>query len=70
MREKGFEGRLLELKDKYEGEDFDFITILKLEDEYNNLTDSNPEHTKRRREILDMRDRLKGRLMYKNLMRI
>ena len=74
MREKSneernkeiFEKRLQDLQSKYEGEnDFDLITIVKLEDEYNCLTITNPEHTKRRREILDMRDRLKGRLRFK-----
>ena len=59
MREKNFEERLQELKNKYEStNEFDLITVLKLEDEYSKLTSTNPEHTKRRREVLDMRCRL------------
>lgn len=67
MREnKSFEERLKELKDKYEGtNEFDFTTILGLEDEYGKLTNDNPEHTKRRGEILEMRRRLIDRFRWK-----
>ena len=68
MREnKSFEVRLQELKDKYESiSDFEFIAILDLEDEYNNVSKENTEHTKRRRDILDMRYRLLRELRLKN----
>ena len=69
MREnKSFEERLQELKDKYDGtSEFDFITILELENEYSKLTNNNPEHTKRRSELLDMRSRLTDRLHWKSI---
>lgn len=68
MREnKGFDERLQELKDKYDStSEFDFITILELEDEYSKLTNGNPEHTKRRSELLEMRRRLTDRLRWKD----
>lgn len=70
MREresKSFDMRLEELKEKYEASnDFDFITILDLEDEYSKLAETNPEHTKRRQEILRMRYDLTGRLKSKS----
>ena len=67
MREsKSFEERLQELKDKYESiNDFDLISVLKLEDEYNNVLIENADYTKRRRDILDMRYRLLSNLKYK-----
>ena len=60
MREsKSFEERLKELKEKYEAVgDFEFNSILDLEDEYNHVRKENIEHTKRRQDILDMRYRL------------
>lgn len=67
MREsKSFEERLQELRDKYEPiNDFDLISILKLEDEYNFVLIENAEHTKRRRDILDMRYRLLSNLRHR-----
>jgi len=66
MREKKINERLQELKERYDRiNDFDFEAIIELEDEYDKLTKTNPEHTKRRREILDMRDRLLCRLKIK-----
>lgn len=64
--EKTFEERLEELKAMYDGSDFDFITILKLENEYNEILLSNPDHTKKRSEILEMRRRLIDRLIHKS----
>ena len=67
MEKKGFGERVNELKEKYVGvNDFDFETIVRLEDEYNELLETNPEHTKRRSEILRMRHDLTGRLRFKN----
>ena len=68
MREnKTFEKRLQELKDVYAGvSDFDFITVLNLEDEYDKIIKDNPDHTKRRSEILEMRRRLMDRFRWKN----
>lgn len=67
MREsKGFDVRLQEMKFMYAGSDFDFITILNLEDEYDKITKDNPDHTKKRSEILEMRRRLTDRLRLKN----
>lgn len=58
MREKkNREERLKELEFLYYGSDFEFNTIVDLEMEYEQLTEKQPEHTKRRREILDMRNR-------------
>lgn len=66
MGEKGVEGRLLELKDKYEAvNDFDFTTILELEDEYKAVAQDSPDHTRKRSEILEMRRRLLDRLNVK-----
>jgi glutamate mutase epsilon subunit len=66
MREKNFNERVKELKEKYEGvNDFDFETIIQLEDEYHRLLKNNPEHTKRRSEILTMRRDLSSRLKIK-----
>ena len=69
MEKKGFDERVNELKEKYVGvNDFDFETIVRLEDEYNELLETNPEHTKRRSELLRMRYDLTGRLRFKNPM--
>ena len=63
MRENNFSERVKELKEKYVGvSDFDFEVIIKLEDEYSKLSETNPEHTKRRGDILDMRYRLLSNL--------
>ena len=63
MKKKDFDERVCELKEKYVGvNDFDFETIVMLEDEYYSLLENNPEHTKRRREVLDMRYRLLSNL--------
>ena len=63
---KEFTERLCELEEKYESvNEFDFITILKLEDEYKQLLENNPEHTKRRSETLEMRRRLLDRMRNK-----
>lgn len=57
---KTFEERVNELKRIYDGvNDFDFETIIRLEDEYNSCP---LEHTTRRKEILRMRNEL-----FKNL---
>ena len=66
MREKSFEERLNALKDAYGGNEFDIVAIIELEDEYTKITKENPEHTKRRQEILDMRHRLLRNLVPKN----
>lgn len=60
MREnKNLKERLQELKEKYEPiSDFDLIKVLELEDEYDLVSLTNPDHTRRRKEILDMRYRL------------
>lgn len=55
--EKGFEERLKTLKSNYYGNEFDFNTIVNLEIEYEKITEKEPQHTKRRRELLDMRNR-------------
>lgn len=66
MRESNFDERVCELKEKYVGvSDFDFETIIALEDEYSKLSETNPEHTKRRSEILRMRHELLRNLMCK-----
>jgi hypothetical protein len=66
MRESNFHERVCELKEKYVGvSDFDFETIIKLEDEYSKLSETNPEHTKRRGDILRMRHELLRNLMCK-----
>ena len=67
MKEKSFEERVNELKEKYEGiNDFDIEAIVNLEIEYEVLSESNPEHTKRRNEVLNMRHRLLCNLRPKN----
>ena len=68
MEKKGFDERVCELKEKYVGvSDFDFETIIALEDEYSKLSETNPEHTKRRRDVLDMRYRLLSNLRPKRI---
>ncbi len=65
MRELTKEERIKAMQERYDiGEDnlFDVNAIVELEDEYNRLTNYNPEHTTRRRELLRMRDELKKRL--------
>lgn len=65
-RELKVQKRISELKEKYEGvNDFDFETIVQLEDEYSKVTELNPEHTKRRSEILMMRRDLLNNLKQK-----
>lgn len=54
---KSKEERLDRLKEVYEGSDFDFNTVVDLEMEYEQLTEHQPEHTRRRKEILDMRNK-------------
>ena len=57
--------RIYEFKSKYElspMDEFDLRTMFELEEEYNSLSSSNPDHTRRRSELLKMRYDLKGRL--------
>ena len=60
MREKlSFEERLKSMQERYDVDDdsiFDLATMIRLEDEYELVSDKQPEHTKRRQEILRMRD--------------
>lgn len=58
--------RVDELKKIYESNgDFEFEAIAKLEEEYIELSETNPEYTLRRKEILEMRRRLLGFLELK-----
>jgi len=68
VRELTKEERIKAMQERYDiGEDnlFDVNAIVELEDEYNRLTNYNPEHTTRRRELLRMRSELKGRFYKK-----
>lgn len=57
--DKDFNERLQELKEKYDGiNDFDLSVVLHLEDEFMNVSTTNPDHTRRRRDILDMRHKI------------
>jgi len=61
------EERIIAMQERYDIKDdnlFDVNAIIELEDEYNQLTKSNPEHTTRRRELLRMRNELKGRFRF------
>lgn len=67
MGELTREERIIAMQERYDIKDdnlFDVNAIIELEDEYNQLTKSNPEHTTRRRELLRMRNELKGRFRF------
>lgn len=63
--EKRVVDKLCEWKKEYYiplADEFDVIELIKLEFEYEDLTDKSKDHVKTRRELLDMRDKLKSRL--------
>ncbi len=67
MREKNIKEAIKEMQDKYvitPLELFELNAIFELEDEYLKLVKANPEHTKRRQELLLMRNRLKQGFRY------
>ena len=63
VKQKSYKERFDEYSHMYLGvSDFDILTILNLEDEYDEVTKKTPDHTRQRSEILDMRRKIMDRI--------